>query len=82
MNIRRNRVILAMTGAVMNLVVAFFLVLMAIQHPDWNPVGMKAEVRINYYLQTLQVLCREVLPVVAGAMVFSSMMFWKLRRDN
>ena len=72
--------IIATIGLIVDLVFAIFLILFAVRHPHWETLQLSPDARRIYYEKLLHILCDQALPWTAGAMIFSAILFWKLRK--
>jgi hypothetical protein len=71
---------LAIIGLIVNVVFAIVLLLFSVRHPHWETLRLSPDVRRTYYEKLLRILCNQALPWTSGAMGFSAVLFWKLRK--
>ena len=75
-----KRNVAAITGLILNVIFAIFLVLFSVRHPHWETLQLTPDARIGLYEKLLHILCDQALPWTAAAATFSAFLFWKLRK--
>jgi hypothetical protein len=78
----RKRIVIVLCGIAVNITFAVFLMLMAVNHPDWQARGVSEETKVKYYREPLRVLCNGALPLTSAVMVFSAILIWRLRKSD
>jgi len=80
-----NRIkFISAVGMVLNLFLTVYLLLFAYRHSDWAKNTLPPDLRAKYFESLLDILCNQLLPLVAGGTFFSAIIFgsmlWKLAK--
>jgi hypothetical protein len=79
---KKNRMRVAMIGALINIVTGTLFALSVVRHTDWEHVTLTPGVsRIAYYENLLHVLCERVVAAAVIVMFLSAILFWILRKN-
>ncbi len=79
---KNNRRSNAILGLILNAGFPVFLLVITVAHIRWESLNLLPEKRLLYDEQMFGICCYKLLPVTAGAMILSAVLFWKLRKND